>query len=158
MWSNPRFLAGLVTFTEEILNGKLHFLCSDNSIEFLALFKNMCLFKNKDIQNKINALIQSHLKKIPKGRSRGNWTKFLYLHDCVDYLHTCWLKPLVLSSKLFDKSFEINHNKVQSEKLSKLLEFCNRKLCKNRMIAEVAGYRGVFRNQSNIYGGAFLQK
>ena len=28
MWSNPQETAGLVTFTEEILNGKLHFLCS----------------------------------------------------------------------------------------------------------------------------------
>ena len=28
MWSNPQILADLVTFTEEILNGKLHFLCS----------------------------------------------------------------------------------------------------------------------------------
>ena len=29
MWSNPQFPADLVTFTEEILNGKLHFLCID---------------------------------------------------------------------------------------------------------------------------------
>ena len=29
MWLNPQFLADLVTFTEEILNGKLHFLCSE---------------------------------------------------------------------------------------------------------------------------------
>ena len=28
MWPNPQFSADLVTFTEEILNGKLHFLCS----------------------------------------------------------------------------------------------------------------------------------
>ena len=28
MWPNPQETAGLVTFTEEILNGKLHFLCS----------------------------------------------------------------------------------------------------------------------------------
>ena len=28
MGPNPQFLADLVTFTEEILNGKLHFLCS----------------------------------------------------------------------------------------------------------------------------------
>ena len=27
MWSNPQFPIDLVTFTEEILNGKLHFLC-----------------------------------------------------------------------------------------------------------------------------------
>ena len=31
MWPNPQFPADLVTFTEEILNGKLHFLCSENS-------------------------------------------------------------------------------------------------------------------------------
>ena len=31
MWPNPQFLAGLVTFTEEILNEKLHFLCSENN-------------------------------------------------------------------------------------------------------------------------------
>ena len=28
MWLNPQFPANLVTFTEEILNGKLQFLCS----------------------------------------------------------------------------------------------------------------------------------
>ena len=28
MWPNPQLPADLVTFTEEILNGKLHFLCS----------------------------------------------------------------------------------------------------------------------------------
>ena len=28
MWPNPLLPADLVTFTEEILNGKLHFLCS----------------------------------------------------------------------------------------------------------------------------------
>ena len=29
MRSNSKFTADLVTFTEEILNGKLHFLCSE---------------------------------------------------------------------------------------------------------------------------------
>ena len=28
MWPNPQFPADLVTITEEILKGKLHFLCS----------------------------------------------------------------------------------------------------------------------------------
>ena len=28
MWPNPQETADLVTFTEEILNGKIHFLCS----------------------------------------------------------------------------------------------------------------------------------
>ena len=30
MWPNPGFTADLITFTEEILNGKLHCLCSAN--------------------------------------------------------------------------------------------------------------------------------
>ena len=30
MWPNPQETADLVTFTEEILHGKLHFLCSVN--------------------------------------------------------------------------------------------------------------------------------
>ena len=28
MWPNPQETAELITFTEDILNGKLHFLCS----------------------------------------------------------------------------------------------------------------------------------
>ena len=28
MWPNPQFTAELVAFTEEILNGKLHFFCA----------------------------------------------------------------------------------------------------------------------------------
>ena len=31
MWPNPQFPADLVTFTEEIFNEKLHFLCSERS-------------------------------------------------------------------------------------------------------------------------------
>ena len=34
MWPNPEVPADLVTFTEEILCGKLHFLCSDYLISF----------------------------------------------------------------------------------------------------------------------------
>ena len=30
MWSNPQKNANSVTFTEEILNGKLHVLCSSD--------------------------------------------------------------------------------------------------------------------------------
>ena len=32
MWPNPQKTADLVTFTEEILNGKLYFLCSVNRV------------------------------------------------------------------------------------------------------------------------------
>ena len=37
MQPNPHFLADLVTFTEEILNGKLHFLCSVSKLEGLII-------------------------------------------------------------------------------------------------------------------------
>ena len=36
MWPNAQETADLVTFTEEILNGKLHFLCSVDSYYELA--------------------------------------------------------------------------------------------------------------------------
>ena len=36
MWENPKFPADLVKFTKEILNGKLHFLCSEK--EWLTAF------------------------------------------------------------------------------------------------------------------------
>ena len=44
MWPNPQETTDLVTFTEEILNGKLHLLCSERSkgslqISFLLLSK-----------------------------------------------------------------------------------------------------------------------
>ena len=35
MWPNPQETAGLVTFTEEILDGKLHSLCSGTFLTFL---------------------------------------------------------------------------------------------------------------------------
>ena len=40
MWPNPKETADLVTFTEEILNGKLRFLCSDYSYEILKRYEN----------------------------------------------------------------------------------------------------------------------
>ena len=39
MWPNPQLPADLVTFSEEIFNGKLHFLCSD-AINITKLMKN----------------------------------------------------------------------------------------------------------------------
>ena len=39
MWLNPEFPADLVTFTEEIFNGKLHFLCSDSTEHYFKLIK-----------------------------------------------------------------------------------------------------------------------
>ena len=35
MWPNPQFPADFVTFTEETLNGKLHFLCIEWIIKII---------------------------------------------------------------------------------------------------------------------------
>ena len=43
MWSNLQFLANLDAFTEEILNGKLHFLCSERSKKEANSYKNLIL-------------------------------------------------------------------------------------------------------------------
>ena len=40
MWPNPQETSDLVAFTEEILNGKLHFLCSGY---FLSITGQACL-------------------------------------------------------------------------------------------------------------------
>ena len=52
MWPNPQFPADLVTFTGEILNGKLYFLCSKDSTRtqcfeistYLKILPNACSF------------------------------------------------------------------------------------------------------------------
>ena len=40
MWRNPQKTSDLVKFSEEILNGKLHFLCSDGSGNLKLNLKN----------------------------------------------------------------------------------------------------------------------
>ena len=40
MWSNLQETADLVTFTEEILNGKVHFLCTEFASDALAFDKS----------------------------------------------------------------------------------------------------------------------
>ena len=44
MWPNPQFPADLITFTEEILNGKLYFSCSerDKKIKVETTIKHIC--------------------------------------------------------------------------------------------------------------------
>ena len=43
MWPNPEETADLVTFTEEILNGMIHFLCSAFSLIILYSESSYCI-------------------------------------------------------------------------------------------------------------------
>ena len=68
MWPNPQFPADLVTFTEEILNRKFQFLCSD-FLEFLSsIMQKNCYFN------------------ISKN-SRARCTAFYYSYD---YVSRCY--------------------------------------------------------------------
>ena len=95
MWPNPQETADLVTFTEEILNGKLHFLCSDN------------------INSSIHIL---HVRLYPRffnfsiSRSAGmakrtfptlNWAN---IFPSLVPLHKKWSFPLEISSVIVTKS------------------------------------------------------
>ena len=55
MWLNPQFPTDLVTFTEEILNGKLYFLCENaiKSAENCGNLNNKVVFFQ--VQFKINS-------------------------------------------------------------------------------------------------------
>ena len=77
MWQNPQFPADLVTFTEEIFNGKLYFLCNDvDSTQTYKYVLNGSLtaqnikFSMKDFFSKCDQIhcllwIWSHLMKKP---------------------------------------------------------------------------------------------
>ena len=78
MWANLQFPADLFKFTEEILNGKLHFLCSGIMLTFTSqylpaiLAKVFCdrLFKN------------SHRMFSIKNKTLKNFVKFTRKHLC----------------------------------------------------------------------------
>ena len=82
MWPNPQETSYLVTFTEETLNGKLHFLCSDKMLnkkyDYLLYYRNFKRYinqrkfgsfnvylarANKCIELTFFALISTHVRK-----------------------------------------------------------------------------------------------
>ena len=69
MWQNPQDTADLVTFTEETLNEKLHFLCSDR-VWILSLFFGM-VKKSKSkcvVLKKLQNYFLLHFKNIRLSR------------------------------------------------------------------------------------------
>ena len=61
MWTNPQETADLVTFTEEILNGKLYYLCSKLNLKIANCF-NTLLIKNACLELVLRA--EEHIKLI----------------------------------------------------------------------------------------------
>ena len=64
MWPNPQEAADLPTFTEEILNGKLHFLCSG------------CSSKENGLHEKSNRIVKGFSLKYAtffEGNGTNSW-------------------------------------------------------------------------------------
>ena len=59
MWPNPQENADLVTFIEEIFNGKLHFLCSVGCGQACSENENIIYFKSTKI-----SFLQFYTQKI----------------------------------------------------------------------------------------------
>ena len=73
MWPDPQKTADLVTFTEQIGTGKLHFLCSLVLYQFLySIYKNM----NKQITTYIINVFKS-IVTLP---SKNNWSLYKTQH------------------------------------------------------------------------------
>ena len=72
MWPNPQFPADLVTFTVEILDGKLHFLCSGKCTKDVKR-----LFQKKKKKKKKFANMSDHV-----------CTNFFYKRNVYDDLET----------------------------------------------------------------------
>ena len=74
MWPNPQLPADLVTFTEEILNGKLNFMCSECGLiskehqnnPFIGYMNINSLCNKINDLGKICRAIQIHLLPIDK--------------------------------------------------------------------------------------------
>ena len=70
MRSNPQVTADLVTFTEEILNGKLHFLCS----VYIFVFENVKISFSDCTGRKLSTSEMSNYRE-----------DFVYYHESVRF-------------------------------------------------------------------------
>ena len=105
MWPNLQFLADLVTFTEEILNGKLHFLCSGQSISLTKYAARLatCLQEhsggNLNIMKMIWRNMSSSLFILYPNVCKGSWVgakkSFIHKNFSPFYLPTNVRKLLI---------------------------------------------------------------
>ena len=79
MWPNPQFSGDLVTFTEKILNGKLHFLCSHRDyyqsskimIEYVHLDENVPDVFTKPHRKPLSQKFKKYLFSLRSNIKRG---------------------------------------------------------------------------------------
>ena len=67
MWPNQQFSADLVTFTEDVLSGKLHFLCS----ETIADLQKLVLTSGTSYKFGVHQEEKEHVKRLEKFTKKG---------------------------------------------------------------------------------------
>ena len=82
MWPNPQFLVDLVTFAEEILNGKFHFFCAVKYIWFKKKIIEVITKEQQELQENAKIYISREMfdykyawdKKYYKVRDHRHYT------------------------------------------------------------------------------------
>ena len=90
MWPNPQFPANSITFTEEILNEKLHFLCSESFANFVKeIFVSLTNFiENPIIHGNSPNEVRFPLV-VPNFKNENNFDKInlsLLKHLCQNFM------------------------------------------------------------------------
>ena len=121
MWPNPQFPADLVTYTEEIHNGKLHFSCS-----FILYPPSIYLFKVNNENTRAVCKICSKLTiKTPERRHwrrSGAFFNFVRILHTVLVLHTFWY----FHCQLWTEKCRLGTNTSDKPELEKLRQSCTK--------------------------------
>ena len=76
MWPNPQETADFFTFTEEIFDEKLHFLCSANKLTvilLISIFVISGMFQEQDLNKEQDGNIQEYTNVVVDiGKKVGN--------------------------------------------------------------------------------------
>ena len=99
MWPNPQETADLVTLTEEILNGKLHFLCRVQSWNM----QNIAMFKTHTYSESSQRFKTECFAKIVK--LYNYFSKALYLRSLTGF----WIWPSLNKYSITSESYHIQN-------------------------------------------------
>ena len=83
MWPNPPWPLDLVTFTGEIINGKLHFLCS-------GWFQNAHRFLNVFSLREANLIIRSAGESLKKTDSTNRFNNNMFFSSSKEIKHSLY--------------------------------------------------------------------
>ena len=114
MWLNPRFPADLVTFTEEILNGKLYFLCSVSKTNSQHKTQTS-IVQELDIQNNKNTSYNRNtLTTAEETTSERDYIKYKEMQEQIKTLTSEVTKLKHRESNKEQQSPSKNHQEAES--------------------------------------------